>query len=58
MAEYQVYILTDGDHIKGRQDVSCEDDEAAKQQARQMVNGQAIELWQATRKIARFTPEK
>jgi len=45
MVEYQVYVLTDGDHIKRRKDVSCEDDEAAKKQARQMVDGHAIELW-------------
>jgi hypothetical protein len=54
--EYQIYILTDDDHIKGRKDIFCDDDEAAKKQARQMVNGHAVELWQAARKIAKFTP--
>ncbi len=58
MVEYQVYVLGDGDHIKGRKDICCEDDEAAKKQARQMVDGHAIELWQAARKIATFVPEK
>lgn len=58
MVEYQVYILTDGDHISGRKDICCENDEAATKQARQMVDGKAIELWQATRKIARLAPQK
>lgn len=57
MAEYCVYILDDGDHIKSRKDISCEDDEAAKKQAKQLVDGLAVELWQATRKIARFEPD-
>src|SRR5579871_4055389 len=52
MVEYQVYILADGDRIKRREDIVCEDDEAAKKRARQMVDGHAVELWQATRKIA------
>jgi hypothetical protein len=58
MKEYQVYVLSDDDHIKSRQDISCEDDEIAKERAKQMLDGHAIELWQNTRKIAKFDPKK
>lgn len=56
MVEYQLYILTEDDRIKSREDICCEDDESAKRAARQMVDGHAVELWQASRKIAKFLP--
>jgi hypothetical protein len=39
-------------------DVLCADDEAAKEQAKPMADGHAVELWCEARKIAKFTPEK
>jgi hypothetical protein len=32
----------------------CKDDEAAKTQAKQLVDGHDIELWQRDRKLATF----
>ncbi|MBU6461628.1 MAG: hypothetical protein KGK01_02765 [Bradyrhizobium sp.] len=58
MKEYQVYFLSEDNHIKRREDIVCGDDENAKKIAKRMVDGLAIELWQATRKLARFAPEK
>jgi hypothetical protein len=58
MVEYQIYVLTDDNHIKSREDILCRDDEEAEAKARRMVDGHAVELWQSTRKIARFAPER
>jgi hypothetical protein len=41
-----------------RNDILCADDETAKEQAKRMVDGHAVELWCEARKIAKFTPEK
>ena len=51
MAEYRAYILTPDDHITKAVDLFCEDDEAAKERARQLVNGHDVELWQLGRKV-------
>lgn len=40
-----------------RVEIICENDEKAKRCARQLVDGYAIELWQAARMIAAFKPE-
>jgi len=56
MLEYHVYILNEDNRIKGRKDLFCRDDEAAKEMAVRMVDGHAIELWREACKIARFTP--
>jgi hypothetical protein len=53
MQEYGAYVDPDG-HIIGCTDLICEDDEAAKKQAQQLVDGHDIELWQGVRKLARF----
>ena len=59
MAEYRAYILTPDDHITVAVDLFCEDDEAAKERAKQLVNGHDVKLWQFDRKIETFkhTPE-
>ena len=53
MIEYRAYILTPDDHIAKAVNLSCEDDEAAKERAKQLVNGHDVELWQLGRE--RFT---
>ena len=55
MGEYQAYVLGEDGHIKQRIDLVCADDDAAKEQARQLVNGHDVELWQLDRQIATFT---
>jgi hypothetical protein len=54
MAEYRAYILTPDDHIAKAVDLFCPDDEAAKERAKQLVNGHDVELWQLGRKIETF----
>jgi hypothetical protein len=54
MAEYRAYILTPDDHIAQAVDLFCEDDESAKERAKQLVNGHDVELWQLGRKVGTF----
>jgi hypothetical protein len=54
MAEYRAYILTPDNHIAKAVDLFCEDDEAAKERAKQLVNGHDVELWQLGRKVETF----
>ena len=56
MYGYCVYILSDDDHIISRTDIFCDNDDAAREKAKKMVAGYAIELWQGARKIAKFVP--
>jgi hypothetical protein len=54
MQEYRAFILGPDGHIQSRVDVICANDEAAKEQAKQLVDGHDIELWQLDRRIATF----
>jgi hypothetical protein len=40
--------------ITSRVEFLCEDDEAAQKQAKQLVDGHDVELWQSGRKVATF----
>jgi hypothetical protein len=54
MNEYCAYIMSPDGHIQRRVDLLCTDDEAAKDMARQLVDGHDVELWQLSRWIAEF----
>jgi hypothetical protein len=54
MAEYRAYILAPDDHVINAVDLFCPNDEAAKEKAKQLVNGHDVELWQLGRKIETF----
>jgi hypothetical protein len=54
MQEYRAFIVGSDGHVQGRIDLECTDDEAAKEQAKQLVDGHDVELWQLGRKIATF----
>jgi hypothetical protein len=54
MGEYRAYILNADGRIWRRFDLVCEDDEAAKVRARQLVDGHDVELWQLDHRIATF----
>ena len=52
---YSAYLVGPPDgHIQGRVDLICADDEAAKERAVQLVNGDDVELWQGDRRVAEF----
>jgi hypothetical protein len=58
MSGYRVYIIgRDGRFIRAVE-LACPDDEAAKEYAKQFVDGHDIELWQQDRKVAKFDPNQ
>jgi hypothetical protein len=58
MQEYRAYLIGPDGHIQQRIDLFCADDDAAKERARQLVNGHDLELWQLDRMIATFKAEQ
>jgi len=54
--EYRAYIVDQKGHITSRIDLLCENVEEARQRAKQLVDGDAIELWQGNQKIERLEP--
>ena len=56
-AEYRAYILDQDGHVSRAIELVCPDDETAKKQARQLVDGHNVELWQGDRQIATFDRE-
>jgi hypothetical protein len=54
MAEYRAYIIGTDGHFLRAVEILCPDDAAAKEYAKQLVDGHDIELWQRDRKIAKF----
>jgi hypothetical protein len=54
LKEYQAYMVGEDGRISQRIDLSCENDEAARQRASGFADRNTIELWQNDRMIARF----
>ena len=54
MPEYRAYIVGDDGHFMRALNFECPDDEAAKERAKQLVDGCDVELWQLERKIETF----
>jgi hypothetical protein len=52
--DYRVYVIGPDGHILERIDLVCADDDAAKERAKQLVDGHDVELWQLGRQIAEF----
>jgi hypothetical protein len=52
VAEYRAYILWPDGKIRKAIEMICDDDEAARASAKQLVDGHDIELWQLDRKVA------
>jgi hypothetical protein len=52
MAQYRAYIIGSDGEFQNSVSLECADDEVAVNQAKQLVGGHHIELWQYTRKIA------
>jgi hypothetical protein len=54
MSEYRVYVIgDDGKFVRAIQ-LDCQNDGAAIETAKQLIDGHDIELWQRDRRIARF----
>ena len=58
MSGYYVCFTGDDGHVTDRVEIFAAHDEEAKQRAKQLVDGHAVELWQESRKIATFEPEQ
>ena len=56
--EYRAYIIGPDGHVLRRIDLFCTDDDAAIRQAKQLVDGHDVELWQLDRRIAEFKQEE
>jgi hypothetical protein len=54
MPEYRVYVVGRDGHFQRSMPLECADDDVAKKEAEQLVDGHDVELWQRDRKIARF----
>jgi hypothetical protein len=57
MTGYYAYFTGDDGHITNRVTILAANDEEAKERAKQLVDGHAVELWQEGRKVAQFDPE-
>jgi hypothetical protein len=54
MPEYRAYIIDSDGHFHSVVPLICPDDETATDQAKQLVDGHDVELWQYARKVATF----
>jgi hypothetical protein len=52
---YTAFVLTFEGQIIRRVQLRCETDDQAKEQAKQLVDIDPVELWQGARRIARYT---
>jgi hypothetical protein len=57
MPEYHLYTLDQNGHITGREDLTLPGDQQAIAEAKQAVDGQAVELWSGSNLIARIDPK-
>jgi hypothetical protein len=60
MAEYRAYVVGDDGHFVDYKAIVCRDDGEAIAQAKRLVNGRDIELWNGARFIIRLSwqPER
>jgi hypothetical protein len=54
MQDYCAYIVGPDGHIVTRIDLTCADEDDAKECVVRLVDGQNVELWQGDRRIAEF----
>jgi hypothetical protein len=58
MPAYRLYTLTPDKHIQAPPEVvECADDEAAIEQAKQILDGHTIEVWQKDRRVIQLEPK-
>ncbi|MBR1154498.1 hypothetical protein [Bradyrhizobium sp. JYMT SZCCT0428] len=55
MNEYRTYVIGDDGHIKSSRAFVCENDADAIVWAKQLVDGQDIELWSRDRLVKRLS---
>lgn len=58
MAQYRAYLIGSDGHFLRSLDLICDNDDAAIENAEQLVDGHDVELWQQKRKVALFKHER
>jgi hypothetical protein len=58
MPDYRIFVLKNGRIKEPAKIISCPDDEAATEQARQLLDGtdQTLEVWQSDRRVTLIGP--
>lgn len=56
MREFRAYILDEDGHITFRIDLQVRDEAEARERAKLLVDGHAVELWEGSTKLDRFEP--
>ena len=55
MSEFRAYVIGSDGHILRRIELDkCSDESEAREEAKQLVDGHDVELWERTRLIERF----
>ena len=55
--EYTIFILKDDGHVLRSDVLSCENDDEAKEQAKQVASNKVVTLWEGPRRVARLKPD-
>lgn len=58
MLEYRAYFVRDDGHFAKVVTLDCADDETAIAEAKQILDGHDIELWQQARMVTRLDHKK
>jgi hypothetical protein len=56
--DYRVYIVSENGHFVGVHEIEAPDDDAAIHEAKQYVDGLAVEVWHRDRYVARIDGSK
>jgi hypothetical protein len=55
MPLYRVYFVDRAGHVSGPPEViDCADDDTAREEAKQFIDGQDIEVWEGPRAIVKY----
>ena len=55
MPDYRVYLIGPDGHVSRRIELDCVDEHMARENARSLVDGLDVELWEGTRRIETFS---
>lgn len=56
MREFRAYIIDGAGHITFRVDIVVEDEAEARERAKLLADGRAVELWEGATRLDRFEP--
>ncbi len=54
---YRAYVIGSDNHIRAAKEIEAENDEAAVDAVRPLVDGHAVEIWERKRFVARLDPK-